>query len=224
MIQNIHLKGAVLFLMLLALFSCSRREASKNTNQDVSKQAHEVLPPDEAVKGESLYQAKTAFIDQEGKSTYLGVYEGHPVVLSMFYATCPYSCPVLIDRLKSLEKKMDEKIRSQVRFVLISFDPENDTVSVLKEVLGKHGLDGSRWKLLRGDESQVREVAALVGIKFRKIQGGDINHTALITFLDPKGVIDSQYEMEKFSPEEGARRLHEILEGKKESSEKKNKD
>lgn len=211
-------------IMMLFLFFTPACKKNENKNMNNSPQAHELLAPDEAVKGESLYQLKTSFTDQEGKSVLLDVYEGHPVVLSMFYATCPYSCPVLIDQLKRLEKKMDDKTRAQVRFILISFDPESDTVPVLKQVLGKHGLDGTRWKILRGDESQVREIAALVGVKFRKLQGGDINHTALITFLDPKGLIDSQYEMGKFSAEEAAHYLHEMLEGKKESAEKKSKD
>lgn len=196
-----------LIMMLLVLLFIPACKKNENKNANISPQAHEVLPPDEAVKGESLYPLKTIFTDQEGKPTALNIYEGHPVVMSMFYASCPYSCPVLIDQLKRLEKKVDDKTRGQLRFILISFDPENDTIEVLKQVMAKHGLDSSRWKLLRGEESQVREIAALLGIKFRKMQGGDINHTALITFLDSKGVIDSQYETGKFSAEEGARRL-----------------
>ncbi len=197
----------VLVLLVIVLI-----QACKKNNH--SNQAHDVLPPDEAVKGESLYQLKTVFTDQDGKAANLNVYEGHPVVMSMFYASCPYTCPVLIDQLKRLEKKMDDKTRDQVRFILISIDPENDTVEVLKEVMKKHGLEDSRWKLLRGDESQVREIAALLGVKFRKMQEGGMNHTSLIIFLDSKGLIDSQYETGKFSPEEGAIRLREMSEEK----------
>jgi len=74
----------------------------------------------------------------------------------------------------------------------------------------------SRWKLLRGDESQVREIAAILGVKFKKMQEGGINHTSLISFLDSKGLIDSQYETGKFSAEEGAERLDEMMEVKEE--------
>ena len=129
----------LVFVLLCIVPACKKNKAAPSP----APQAHEVLPPDEAVKGESLYQLKTQFTDQEGKNTGLGVYEGHPVVMSMFYASCPYSCPVLIDQLKRLEKKLSDSDRSKVRFLLISFDPENDSTQVLKEVMNKHGLDKS---------------------------------------------------------------------------------
>lgn len=202
---------ALMLFSLVALQAC-KLGASKTEKQGQASPSakHEVLPPDESLKGESLYQLKTVFTDQDGKAANFGVYEGHPVVASMFYASCPYSCPVLIDQLKRLEKQLPAAEREKARFLLISFDPENDSTAVLQEVMKKHGLDAARWKLLRGGEMQTREIAAILGIKFRKMQEGGINHTALISFLDGKGFIEAQFETERFSAEEGARRLHEI--------------
>jgi len=206
------LSGLALMLLSLVVLQACKLGASKTEKQGQTSPSakHEVLPPDESLKGESLYQLKTVFTDQDGKSASFGVYEGHPVVVSMFYASCPYSCPVLIDQLKRLEKQLSAAEREKVRFLLISFDPENDTTLALQEVMKKHGLDAARWKLLRGDEMQTREIAAILGIKFRKMQEGGINHTALISYLDSKGFIEAQFETERFSAEEGARRLHEI--------------
>ena len=190
-------------LLLLNASACKSKNEKKVQEQTQNqKNAHEILAPDEAVKGESIYQLKTISTDQDGKSTALGVYEGHPVVISMFYASCPYSCPALIDRLKLFEKNLDENTKKNVRFLLISFDPENDTPEELQKIMQKYHLDASRWKLLQAEENQVREIAAVLGIKYRKTQDGGFNHSSLISILDKEGKIQMQYETGKFSAED----------------------
>ncbi len=198
-------------LSLLTSLACKTKKEVKLQEQvQNQKNAHEVLPPDEAVKGESIYQLKVNGKDSETKVTPLSIYEGHPVVVSMFYATCPYSCPVLIDRLKLFEKNLDENTKKDVRFLLISFDPENDTPQELQKLMQKYHLDASRWKLLQTEENQVREIAAVLGIKYRKTQDGGFNHSSLITILDKEGKIQMQYETGKFSAEEAVKDLKKI--------------
>ncbi len=200
--KNKHLL-LLLPLLLLNMNACKSKVEKKPQEQvQNQKNAHEILAPDEAVKGESIYQLKISGKDHENKTTALSVYEGQPVVVSMFYATCPYSCPVLIDRLKLFEKNLDENTKKNVRFLLISFDPENDTPEELQKIMQKYHLDASRWKLLQAEENQVREIAAVLGIKYRKTQDGGFNHSSLISILDKEGKIQMQYETGKFSAEE----------------------
>jgi len=66
----------------------------------------------------------------------------------------------------------------------------------------KHSLDASRWKLLTGDENHIREVAAVLGIQYRKNPEGGFNHSSLISILDSQGKIKSQYETGKFVADE----------------------
>jgi protein SCO1/2 len=117
----------------------------------------------------------------------LDTHRGHPVVISMFYGTCPYACPTLIGDIKRLEKSLDEETRKDLRVILVSFDPERDTPARLAELGQKHGLDATRFELCRASESQVRELAAVLGIQYRKLPGGGFNHSSVITVLDASG-------------------------------------
>lgn len=50
-------------------------------------------------------------------------------------------------------------------------------------------MDESRWRLLRAPEETVRDIAALLGIKYRRLPDGSFNHSSVITLLDPDGAI-----------------------------------
>jgi protein SCO1/2 len=53
-------------------------------------------------------------------------------------------------------------------------------------------LDAKRWKLLRGSESDVRELAAVLGFNYEQIDSGQFVHSNLITVLDTHGEIVHQ--------------------------------
>jgi protein SCO1/2 len=76
----------------------------------------------------------------------------------------------------------------------VSFDPEHDTAGVLEELARAHGLDSSRWRLLRGSHDTVREVAAVLGIRYRRLPDGGFNHSSVITLLDASGVVLARVE------------------------------
>jgi protein SCO1/2 len=149
-------------------------------------QAESVLPT------ESLYNLKAPLIDQSGKSRGLDVYRGQPVLVTMFYSSCPAACPLLIDTLRSIEKSLRAAEQSQLRVLLISIDPERDTVAALSELAKVRRIDLSRWTLVRSDSSTVRKVAAVLNIQYRKLPNGDFNHSSVITLLAPNGEILKQ--------------------------------
>lgn len=137
----------------------------------------------------SLYDYQTILTDQDGKTIGLNIFQGHPVVTSMFYASCDYSCPLLIEILKKIDSQLDSKIREKVRILLISFDPTNDTAAVLHKLTKQHHLDLSRWKLVSPSKDHVRDLAALLHYTYRPLPAGGFNHTSSITLLDETGMI-----------------------------------
>lgn len=76
-----------------------------------------------------------------------------------------------------------------MRFAFFSFDPAADTPERLKLYAEGHGLDLSRWTLLRADEDAVRELAAALGVGYRADGQGGFDHDAVISLLDEKGDI-----------------------------------
>ncbi|MCB9507785.1 MAG: SCO family protein [Myxococcales bacterium] len=127
-------------------------------------------------------------------TTTLGDFGGGPVVVVMFYASCRMSCPVLLDDLLRLDAALDPDLRESVQYVLVTMDPGRDTTEVLSRLASQYQLDLSRWALLRGDPALTRELAAVLGVRFRAESGGEINHSNILTLLDEMGEIVLQIE------------------------------
>lgn len=155
---------------------------------------HQTLPSDPVAASDSIYLLDGTFVDQQGKEVGLDVYEGHPVMISMFYATCPHACPMLIADMKRIEKALSEEQRQDLRVILITFDPDRDTVEKMRALFDAHQLDPNRWKMLRTDPAKVQEVAAVLGTKYRFAADGNINHSSTISLLDHKGVVVERLE------------------------------
>jgi protein SCO1/2 len=137
--------------------------------------------------GDSIYQLEAGLTTQDGKSVNLDRYRGQPTMVSMFYATCPHVCPTLIHSIQRLENQLEPEQRKRLRVLLISVDPERDTPAALTELAKRHRADLSRWTFAQPREEAVRQIAAVLGIQYRKLPDGEFNHSTIITLLDPQG-------------------------------------
>ena len=140
----------------------------------------------------SLYQLDAAIQTQEGKTVKLDAYRGQPVLVSMFFASCQATCPVIIDTLRAIEKQSGPEAVKKLRVLLISFDSERDTPEALAAVAKERRIDTTRWTLARADEPQVRKIAAALGQQYRKLPDGMFSHATLISVLDERGEIVAQ--------------------------------
>lgn len=153
-------------------------------------------PPDGPLRqnlGANLYALDLPMRTQRGEPGRLDVERGHPVLLSMFYTTCPRACPLLIQDIQSLEATLPEAERARLRVVLVSLDPERDDRAALADVVTRHTLD-ERWTLGAVPPDAVREVAAALGVRYRPLPGGGFAHTAVLTLVDAQGVIVARSE------------------------------
>lgn len=137
---------------------------------------------------ESVYQLATPLTDQNGRAFVLGDGRGKPVIVSMFYTSCQYTCPMLIETVRATEKQLGEAGRG-VDVLLVSFDPRHDSVAVLKRVAKEREVDESHWTLARTEEANVRKLAALLGVQYKALANGDFNHTTTLIALDAEGRI-----------------------------------
>ena len=150
----------------------------------------------------SIYNLNVTLTDANGTRHGLDVHRGHPVLVTMFYGGCPMACPLLIDTMRSIERTASPADRERLRLLLISIDPERDTVAVLHSLAASRKLDQSRWTLARTDAASVRKIAAVLGIQYRKLPDGSYNHSSIVTLLTPDGEIAAQSsELGKADPE-----------------------
>jgi len=137
----------------------------------------------------SFYQLLERLTDQDGKAIDIDVHRGSPVLVAMFYSSCPATCPLTIDTLRAIERELDTTQRQRLRVLMISFDAERDTPAALQQLATQRHIDTARWTLARGDEAAVRRVAAALGIQYRRLPSGEFSHANVITALDRSGVI-----------------------------------
>lgn len=95
---------------------------------------------------------------------------GQPVVLSMFFRSCQFACPVTLARMQGLEHAF-EAHGLDARFVLVTLDPSHDSPERLASFRSQHGLS-ARWTLVVGSLEQTVELSRLLAVQ--RIQ--DDNH------------------------------------------------
>jgi protein SCO1/2 len=139
--------------------------------------------------GDSVYQLTLPLTDQDGKAVALDQGQGHPVLVTMFYTSCQFVCPMLVDALRDTLAALTPAQRERIDVLMVSFDPERDTVQVLRRTADERGLDRAHWTLARSDAAGARKLAALLGIRFRALPDGDYNHTSTLVLLDARGRI-----------------------------------
>ena len=178
--------GLLVPLLLLGSTACKKQadSAIPGGGLDLAKPAvvatmgvsHQALPAAPATVGESLYQLEAELSDQDGHKIPLAFYAGHPVIISMFYAHCPNACPLLISKIQRIEDKLPPEARAELRVLLVSFDPQSDTAAVLKGLATKQGVDEMRWRFVRTQDTSIRDLAAVLGIKYRKLDAVSYTH------------------------------------------------
>lgn len=174
-------------LLLLALLPCLAPPALRAAGACCAP----ALAPEAPLPVASLYQTEAGFTTDAGEAFALAELRGRPVLLTMFFSTCTYACPATVVDLVRIREKLPSALRDTVRVVMVSFDVERDTPEVLRAFRASRGLPAD-WVLLRGSADSVRELAALVGVKYKREADGQFAHSNLITVLTADGEIVHQ--------------------------------
>ncbi len=149
-----------------------------------------VRPP----SSESIYNLKSKWTTMAGVTSSLSILRGHPMVVAMGYTSCEGACPVIVEDMKRIEAKLPDKIRSGVQFVFFSFDSVRDTPTQLKKFATLHKVDLNQWTFFQGPPEAVREMAAVLGVGYKKDSEGNFDHLNVISFIDADGVVKFQLQ------------------------------
>ena len=144
--------------------------------------------------GDSVLQINNTFTNQHGKNFKLSDRRGKPQLVAMFYTSCRYICPLIIDSGKGVDNSLTPVERNNLSILLVSVDPKRDTPKALMTIVNKRKLDTKRWTLARTDEKGVRTLAALLGVRYRVLDDGEFNHTSALILLDAEGRILARTE------------------------------
>jgi protein SCO1/2 len=139
------------------------------------------------IPDDSVYRLDAPFSDQDGVTFRLEQKRGRPLLVAMFYTSCKFVCPLIVDSARGVEHALEPAERERLGILLVSLDPARDDTAALKTVFDKRRLDGARWTLARTAEKHVRSLAALLGVRYRALADGEFNHTSALVLLDAQG-------------------------------------
>ena len=164
----------LLVLLAMAMLGCARRpETTPGETARATTVDRDAF---------SVYDLDGSWHDQSGAVRSLASLRGTPVLLAMIYTHCTATCPLAVSELKRIAA-----LEPGVRLVLVSLDPARDDTKRLARYAADRALDPSRWTLLTGSDADVRDLAATLSVRYRRVTPDDLAHSNLITLLDQEG-------------------------------------
>jgi len=186
--------GATLALVPSATPAVTLMTPARTATAGESAKPLQVSTVARPLPSESIYQLTASLTDQHGRPTSLASLRGRPALLAMFYASCDGVCPLLALTMRRIDASLTPAERNRIRLSMISFDPERDTPSALSEFAHLNHLDDPRWLVATASDATVRDIAAVLDIRYRRLPSGVYSHSAPIILLDADGVIRARTE------------------------------
>ncbi len=185
-------KGQIIALILFSTFifySCSEEETldMEKFKKENAYEGEGFAPSDE-----SIFNLTSDWENQNGDTVKLTTVAGKATILAMIYTHCEYSCPLITADMKQLHSLIPEGRKDDINFLIVSIDPIHDRPDTLSRFMMKEEMDEKYWTMLTGTETKIRELAAVLGFKYKKSSLMDYAHSNLITVLNPKGEIVEQ--------------------------------
>lgn len=152
----------------------------------------------------------------DGQQVTLADTQGKVRLFYFFFTSCPDVCPITTYMLSQTQELLarEGSFGEDVEFVSISFDPESDTREAIKTFADRFHADVDGWHFLRGDQEQIRQLAA---DSFKILVYGNnkdnFAHANLIGLVDRENKLRGLYdagETETVTPEFLAAAVREL--------------
>ncbi|WKV12986.1 SCO family protein [Marivirga harenae] len=182
------MKTLILIFAATLLFACNNAEETsikEESNGITSKAEFNDL---------SIFNITSEWTTQHNEQIEFKDLQGSVLAVIMVYTSCQTACPRLAADMRNIEEQVAEKGKENVKYVLVSIDPENDTPERLTQFGKDYQLEGDQWLFLRGTEETVREFANVVAVKYKQISPIDFSHSNIISVFDAEGVMQHQQE------------------------------
>ncbi len=176
-------KNYLLVLLYFALVcSCSKIQNDSNTNID------------KKLSENSIFNLQTVWNTQDSSQIKLRDLQGKVLVMVMIYTSCKPACPRLVADMRDIESQIPKNYLNDLTFVLISIDPKTDKPGRLKRFAKANKMDASHWIFLQATESDTREFANVMAVKYKEISPLDFSHSNIISVIDRSGEMVFQQE------------------------------
>lgn len=197
----------MIFLLTSVVLSCNKRAESK-VKSCCSKEKPAVAL--KVLSGESVYNLTSAWTTQKEENLKLAHFSDKITVTAMVFTHCESACPRIVADMQRIESSLTEKELQQVTFLLISMDPERDTPVRLAEFASEHKLN-SNWMLICSNPDATMEIANVLGVRVKKLEGGGFDHSNIIHVFNREGVIVNQQNGFAVEQEETLKAIRNLI-------------
>lgn len=180
-----------LFLLIAAtlFLSCTNVENGDKKSDDKNG-----ITLKEEFNDLSIFNITSEWTTQYNEKIEFKDLQGSTLAVVMVYTACQTACPRLASDMRNIQQEVAKEGKKNVKYILVSIDPENDTPERLTQFGKDYQLEGDQWLFLRGTEETVREFANVVAVKYKQISPIDFSHSNIITVFDKEGVMQHQQE------------------------------
>jgi protein SCO1 len=112
------------------------------------------ISPRESIQRRHLPNVE--LVTQDGKKVrfYDDLIKDRRVVIQFMFARCKDICPIITHHLVEVQKKLKDRVGSDIFFYSIALSPEEDSPSALKAYAKAHGV-GPGWTFLTGKPDDI---------------------------------------------------------------------
>lgn len=152
-------------------------------------------------------------VDQYGHPFQATGLVNNVVLFNFIFTSCGSVCPLQTRTLAQVFQELPADIRSQVRFVSVSIDPEKDTPERLRLFSKTMNADLDGWSFLTGDARQIEGLTQRLQI-FDQSESGQANkpemHRASLWLVDKQGRMLQRYRGDPPDKERLVRELTQV--------------
>jgi protein SCO1/2 len=134
------------------------------------------------------------FVDQTGEIISEKDLDGYIYVANFFFASCPDVCPMMNAKLATVYERMKEF--SEIKFLSISIDPENDSINVLANYAALLNADPTIWKFATNINKQ-EIISAMRGYLIANDEKNidqTLHHSRMLVLVDKSRHIRGIYD------------------------------
>src|SRR5699024_12488727 len=117
----------------------------------------------------AIYNVSSAWKTRYGHTIRLDSLRGKVQVVAMVYTCCEHACPRILADMKRIEGALNQDALSKTNFTIVSIDPERDSPQRLRKFADENNLSHNRGTSLNGEQGDILELAALLGLKAKRV-------------------------------------------------------
>lgn len=167
------------------------------------------------VSGEALIGGAFTLTDETGATVTDADFRGRAMLVYFGYTYCPDVCPFSLQIMAAALDQLTDEERARIQPILITIDPERDTVEQLAQYVSSPAFPENLTGLT-GTPEQIAVAASAYRVAYRRSEGEDesdylVDHTSIIYLMDQQGRFVDVFAHGS-DPQTMAARLKEFLE------------